>query len=440
MEEALRKSVTGEKGRYIITIPPRHGKTQMSAIYFPSWALGKYPELQFILSTYGAELSEKSGMKTRDVIASEGYQALFPGIELRPDQKAKAKWQTNKGGAYTAVGIGGAVTGMGANIILIDDPHKDRAEAESALMRENVWEYYKDTLYSRLEGSGVIILIMQRWHTDDLVGRVLEFSKMQKEAGEHYDEWEVINFPAIANEDEPYRKKGQPLWPSKFGLDVLANIKSQGLYKWASQYQQDPIMAENQEFKESMFQYFTEADLVNKRFRYTTTVDPAGYEGNDPDENVVLTVAKEIDGDNWYVVEIDHGVFDPGKTIDAVFKHHDKYGSEVYVESVAYQKTLKWHIEERQKKEHNYFYIRELKSRSAKEERIRGLIPLFNRGVLHFRNIHKDLELQLLQFPRSKKDDQMDALAMQLDAVHTTIGSRAKQTRSSFKGYFGKKR
>ena len=432
LEHALDAIVNKKKARIILTVPPRHGKTQLTSINFSAWALGKHPELQFILSTYGAELSERIGMKTRDVIDSEQYQGIFPGISLRPDQKAKSKWQTNKGGSFTAVGIGGAITGIGGDIILVDDPHKDRAEAESELQRENVWQYFNSTLYSRLEGFGAVVLIMQRWHTDDLVGRLLEESERLKAAGQPYDEWEVINFPAIAEEDEYHnsqlvRKKGEALWPSKFPLDVLENIAAKDVYNWSSQYLQDPILSVNQEFRKEMFKHYEEEHLVNRYLRYTTTVDPAGYKKNS-DDNVILTVGKEVNGENWYVVEITNGKMSPGEVIDAVFAHQARFKSDVYVEGVAYQSTLKWHIEERMRKQHVYFPIYEIRSRGAKEDRIRGLLPLYRLGVLWHRPHYVNLERQLLQFPRGKNDDIADALAMQLESVQNS-GYQVKQFR-----------
>jgi hypothetical protein len=165
-------------------------------------------------------------------------------------------------GQYYAVGIGGAVTGYGADIIIIDDPHKDRAEAESETMRKAVWDYYRSTLYSRKEGEGVIIVIMQRWRQDDLVGLLMEEDERLREAGEQTEDWEIISLPAIAEEDEYYRgelvrKEGESLWPSKFPLNVLESIKQLSPYYWASQYQQNPILAETAEFKKDMFQYYT---------------------------------------------------------------------------------------------------------------------------------------------------------------------------------------
>lgn len=252
LEGILERVKRKEKVRVILALPPRAGKSRLASIMFSAWALGKYPELKFIISTYGAELSEKIGLATRDLMNDEKYKVVFPDIQLRPDVKAKAKWMTNKGGSFTGVGIGTAVTGIGADIITIDDPHKDRAEAESQTVRESVWEYYRSTLYSRLEGYGAVIVIMQRWHQDDLVGRLLAESEKLKGTDEPRDDWEVINFPAIAEQDEYdekgnlLRKQGEALWPTKFPLPVLNNIRAtQGVYNWSCTPAETPILMED---------------------------------------------------------------------------------------------------------------------------------------------------------------------------------------------------
>lgn len=433
LEKALETITTGGKARIILAIPPRHGKTRTAAELFPAWALGKYPQLKFILSTYGADLSETTGMKTRDIIDSEAYQFIFPGISLRPDVKSKAKWMTNKNGSYTAVGIGGAITGTGGDVIILDDPHKDRAEAESQTSRNTVWEYYRSTLYSRLEGYGAVIIIMQRWHTDDLVGKLLEWSAEKKKAGESYDEWEVINFPAIAEEDEIIdgelkRKKGQALWESKYPLDILQNIKeTAGIYNWVSQYQQQPIASETQVFKEEMFRYFNDEDLDRKNLKYYTLVDPAISEKKTADNTVVLTVAKEITGPNIYRIREDTGHFTPKETIDLVFKHTGEYHSDLWIETVAFQKALKYSIEEEQRNRHVFFLIREVKN-GNKETRIRGLLPLYERGVVFHRKTDTEFETEAMTFPKGKHDDRIDCMSFILEAMDNTRNGRtAKQ-------------
>lgn len=433
LEDALLAVSQKRKKRIILTIPPRHGKSQTASIYFPAWALGRNPNIKFILSTYGADLSEKIGMKTRDVIQSEIYKSIFPQVKLRQDTKAKAYWLTKQNGSFLSVGVGGAVTGTGADIILIDDPVKNREDAESSTYREKVWEYYRSTLYSRLEGSGVVIVIMQRWHTDDLVGRLLEEQEKQREAGELTEDWEIINFPAIAEEDETYfgritRKVGDVLWPNKFPLQVLENIRNvQGTYNWSAQYMQDPILAEHQEFKIEMFKKFKDEDIAGKYMKYYTFVDPAISQKDSADNTVVLTVAKELNGPNFYRVREDAGHYTPKQTIDLVFKHNAEYRSEVYIESIAYQKALKLAIEEEQKVREQYFKTHETK-RGNKEERVRGLLPMYERGVIWHKHTDVEYERELLAFPRGKRDDRCDAMSFLTDAVFNSPGGkRVKQ-------------
>ncbi len=412
LEKALQNTVEGKKTRIILSVPPRSGKSQLASIYFPAWALGKYPTLKFILATYGAELSEEIGMKTRDVITNETYTNIFPEIALKADTKSKAKWMTNKGGSYTAVGVGGAITGKGGNIIVIDDIHKDRAEAESETARKTVWDYYRSTLYSRLEGFGTIIVIMQRWSQMDLVGLLLEEEeKIKKENPANAENWEVISFPAIAEEDEYFkgklvRKEGEALWPSRYPVEFLNLIRQQSPVFWASQYQQDPILSEAQEFKKEMFRYFEEKDLEQKYLRYYTLIDPAISQKASGDNTVVLTVAKEVSGPNFYRIKEDAGHFTPGQTVDIILEHQKKYRSDVWIETVAYQQALKFMLEEERRKRQQYFVIQELKASSKKEERIRGLLGLYQMGVIwHRPTADIDYEYELMAFPRGRRDD-----------------------------------
>lgn len=445
LTELLEKIKRNEKVRLILTVPPRHGKSQMSSIYFPAWALGKYPDLKFILATYGAELSEKMGLQTRDVISSEAYQFIFPGIELRQDQKAKAKWMTNKNGSYTAVGAGSAVTGIGANVIIIDDLTKSREEAESETVQQFSWDYYRSTLYSRLEGFGAVIVIMQRWNQKDLVARLLEEEAKIKEAGGEGEGWEVINFPAIAEEDEYdkegnlLRKEGEPLWPSKFPLEVLNNIKqTSGVYNFNSQYQQDPIATENQEFKENTFKYFKEEDLNGKFLRYHTLVDPAISQKKEADNTVVLTVAKEVNGPNIYRIREDAGKFTPSQTVDLIFKHQFDYKSDVHIETVQYQQALKFAVVEEQKKRQMYFIVKEIKTSTNKETRIRGLLPMYQAGVIWHRTSDTEYEKEALTFPNGRRDDRLDCMSFLQQAVSNTGNAGVTQFRTKFKGYFNR--
>lgn len=434
-----------QSARLIVTLPPRHSKSLTASQLFPAWVLGKDPTLPFILTTYGSELSEKLGLGTRDIVASEAYQSIFPQTKLRKDVKSKRKWQTEHGGSYTAVGIGGAVTGTGGKIILIDDPFKDRAEAENKLTRDRVWEYYTSTLYSRLQGNGAIIILMQRWSTDDLVARVLDQAEEKKEANEHHDDWEVVNLPAVAEEDEyidgvKTRKEGEPLWKHAYPLETLENIKSQmGTYYWISQYQQHPIAVETQEFRQDMFRYFADEDVEEKNLTYYTVVDPAISQRKEADNTCVLTVGKDKNSPNIYRIREDAGHYTPTQTVDLIFKHQQDYNSTVYVEKVAYQQALRYSVEEEQRRKEHYFSVKDFSPKGKKEDRIRELVALYERGVIFHRHTDKNYEEELITFPRGKRDDRIDAMSMVKDVVKQTKSTKkGKVMKPKHQGYFRK--
>lgn len=435
LEEALKKVLEGKPARIILEVPPRHGKSELATIKFPAWVLGKHPEMPIIVSAYSADLAEKFGQKTRDIMQDEVYKKLF-NTRLRADTQAKGNWLTDKGGGYTATGIGGSITGKGFKIGIIDDPFKNREEGDSEKERENKWQWYTSTFYTRQEGISAIIVIATRWHLDDLIGRLKQQEENARKAGlVEFDNWEVIRYPAIAEEDELHRKKGEALWPEKFDIKILENIKNTiGVYDWASLYQQDPILAENAEFKKDWFKYFEESDLRGKELIYKTTIDLAISKDKEADNTVIRTVAKEKDKPYWYLIEEIAGHLDPLQTIDAIFKHYLTYRSEIWLETNAYQKALKYFIEEEQRKREEYFFVNELKrnTNQNKEMRIRGLIPLYKAGIVFHRKSDTELERELLQFPKGKHDDRIDALASMLEAIENTPRSKNKIKQPTF--------
>jgi predicted phage terminase large subunit-like protein len=245
LAQYLQRVATGEIKRLIISMPPRHGKTELASLRFAPWYMGINPTHNIAQATYSSEFAEENAKKVRNLVDTRLYNEIFD-VGLAKDSKAIAKWQTTKGGYYYAVGVGGPLTGRGANLLLIDDPHKNRQEAESSVIRENIWNWFQSTAYTRLEGAGACILIMTRWHEDDLAGRLIR-------GDEH---WDVLSLPAIAEQDDSYRKEGQALWPDKYDLDALANIKTAvGSREWISLYQQRPSAAEGQIFKREWWQY-----------------------------------------------------------------------------------------------------------------------------------------------------------------------------------------
>jgi predicted phage terminase large subunit-like protein len=232
MAEAFERVARGECKRLIINMPPRHTKSEFASYLLPAWFLGKYPGKKVIQTSHTAELAVGFGRKVRNLVDSEAYKKIFPELALQADSKAAGRWNTSKGGDYFAIGVGGAVTGKGADILIIDDPH---SEQEAALAQVNpeiydkVYEWYTSGPRQRLQPGGSIVIVMTRWSLRDLTGQVIKSS-----ASRGGDEWEVIEFPAIL-------PSGNPLWPEFWSLDELEKLHTElPNSKWMAQYQQQP--------------------------------------------------------------------------------------------------------------------------------------------------------------------------------------------------------
>lgn len=236
----------------ILTVPPRHGKSRQATIDFPAWILGKLPDREVITASYSADLALDFGTQTRELIQGEAYQAIFE-TRLKPDERAKGRWKVATpvgrgkmkatGGGYTSVGVGGATTGRGANIFIIDDPIKNREEANSEVYREKVWNWFTSTAWTRLHPHGVMIVIMTRWHMDDLVGRILANDEFQ-------DRVKLLRFKAIADKDSKRRKEGDALWPDRYSLESLLETKQLiGPYDFQCTPAETPILMADWTFK-----------------------------------------------------------------------------------------------------------------------------------------------------------------------------------------------
>ena len=202
MADAFERVANGELKRLIINMPPRHTKSEFASYLFPAWFLGRYPEKKIIQTAHTAELAVGFGRKVRNLISQDDFQSVFPGIELSSDSKAAGRWNTNKRGDYFAIGVGGAVTGKGADVLIIDDPHSEQEAALGAYNPEvynKVYEWYTSGPRQRLQPGGAIIVVMTRWSIRDLTGQIVK-SATQREGA---DEWEVIELPAIMPSGDP---------------------------------------------------------------------------------------------------------------------------------------------------------------------------------------------------------------------------------------------
>jgi predicted phage terminase large subunit-like protein len=231
--------VEGRKKRVIINIAPRMGKSEFSSYLFPAYFLGKYPEKKIIMGTHTAGLSEDFGRRIRNLIDSDEYREVFPNTMVADDQKAAGKWSTSAGGQYYAAGVGGALAGRGADLFVIDDPHSEQdVKSNSRLAFDTAWSWFQTGPLQRLMPGGGIIIVMTRWSLLDLTGRLIDYQTKNPEAVP----WEIVELPAILNEDEEDEKS---LWPEQWSLEALKSTKASiDPRYWNAQYMQQPT-AEN---------------------------------------------------------------------------------------------------------------------------------------------------------------------------------------------------
>ncbi len=236
MAKKFEEIVEGKLKRLIICMGPRHTKSEFASYLLPSWFLGRYPNKKIIQSSNTAELAVGFGRKVRNLVGSEQYSRVFPNINLRSDSKAAGRWSTNHNGEYFAIGVGGTVTGKGADLLIIDDPHSEqeaKLAASNPEIFDTVYEWYTSGPRQRLQPGGAIVIVQTRWSKKDLVGRIL-----QSAADREGENWEVIEFPAIL-------PSGKPLWPEFWSLEELEALRSElPPAKWNAQYQQQPTSEE----------------------------------------------------------------------------------------------------------------------------------------------------------------------------------------------------
>lgn len=429
--DTLDAVARGEKKRVLIFMPPRHGKSELASKRFPAFFLGSDPKKNIIAASYNSDLASDFGREVRGIVASEEYRALF-NVELSQDSKAANRWHTSERGMYVAAGVGGSLTGRGAHVLLIDDPIKNREEADSEVIREKVWRWYTSTAYTRLENDidpadvldddwlwrdfmrdvdagradameGAIVVVLTRWHEDDLAGRLL---KQQDEGGE---KWEVLELPAIStneNGDE------QSLWPAKYPLGRLQKIRSViGPRDWSALYQQAPAPDEGLYFKKEWFRYCTE---LPKHLRYYGASDYAvTADGGDYTVHVVVGVDPD---DSLYVVDLWRQQTESNVWIDVFCDLVKKYKPLMWAEEHGQiLKSLGPFIDKRMREKKAYCAREQFTSVNDKPTRARSFQARMAMGKVYFpigASWLSDLETELLSFPAGKNDDQVDAAGL----------------------------
>lgn len=412
LEQFMRDVEAKKSPRLMIFMPPRHGKSQLTSKTFPAWVLGQHPTWEFMCCSYSGSLAQKFSRSTRSIMRDPKYHSLFE-TRLSPDTQGQEQWETTEGGGLLAAGVGGPITGQGAHILMIDDPVKNREEAESALIREGSWDWYTSTAYTRLAPGGGILVIQTRWHDDDMSGRLI------KEMENGGDQWEIIEYPAIALKDEKHRKEGEALHPERYDETALARIRRVSERDWWALYQQQPVADEGAYFTRDMFKFYKEHELPPRdELVFYDAWDLAVGKQDHNDYSVGMTAGYDREGNLWFVDRL-RGRLDAMLLVESIIDLHLEWGSQITgLErgqiDLAIGPFLEKRIAERQAWT---LYTAPLKTgRRDKEARARAIQGMCRQGkvwlphpedkpwVLEFIN-------ECLRFPAGVHDDQVDAFA-----------------------------
>ncbi len=410
LEKFSRDVVEKKSPRLMLFMPPRHGKSTLASVAFPAWHLGRNPAHEFIGCSYSGSLAMGFSRKVRQLLREPSYKSAFK-TRLDPDSQSAEAWLTINGGGYVAAGVGGGITGKGAHVLLIDDPIKNREDAESQNNRGATWDWYTSTAYTRLAPGGGILVILTRWHDDDLAGRLL---RATTEGGDH---WEVVRYPALAEEDEKFRKQGDPLHKERYGLDALDRIrKAVGPRDWSALYQQNPVADDGEYFTRDMIQYFEPDEIDLDRMRFYCAWDLAIGQRDRNDYSVGIVVGVD-EYDKMFVVDIDRGRFDGFELVERILDLYELWKPSIIgIEKGHIEMALGPFLEKRVRERGLYeAYIKDLKTgRRDKEARARAIQGRMQQGMVYIpknENFTGSLIAELLRFPNGVHDDQVDALA-----------------------------
>lgn len=425
LDNFLNAVVNKESPRLILTVPPRHGKSQIVSRMFPAYVFGRYPDMSIIAASYSSDLASRMNRDVQRIMDEDRYREVFPGTSLYGKNirtVAAGSYLRNSDifeivghkGVYRSAGVGGGLTGMGSEIALVDDPIKDRMSADSPTIRENIWDWYTSTLYTRLSPGGGIIIIQTRWHMDDLSGRLLEAARV----GEG-DKWRVVNFPAIAEADEYWngqlmRRAGEALHPERYPLEQLLAIKTAiGSRDWEALYQQRPTPDSGAIFKAEWLRFWLPKDLPDRFDQMLISWDMTFKDGDDNDYVVGQVWGKH--GADRYLLDQVRARMSFTATLTAFRALAEKWPQatrklvEDKANGPAVIDSLKHHVAG----------IIPVEPDGSKTARAHAVTALFEAGNVYIPSPEhcawtSDYVAELTRFPAAAHDDQVDATTQAL--------------------------
>jgi len=403
--EKLEAVERGEINRLMIFMPPRHGKSHLATENYPAWFLGRNPDKNVILASYGQNLANDFGRKVKNKIESPIYREIFSDVQLSKDSKSKSQFSLTTGGSYFAVGVGGAITGRGGDLIICDDLIKNSDEARSTTYQNSQREWYQTTLRTRLMPGGAIVLIMTRWSDKDIASWILE--------NDDEGEWEVLSLPAISED-------GKALWPERYPIDELHRLKKQlGSKNFSSLYQQQPSPDEGNVIKRNWIKYYRKVpEFIG---RTVISVDTTFTDRPTSDNCAICVLGRSRSSENIYVLDFKVDKMNFVKALENIKKMKEKFPkATVVIEKSANGEAL---IETLRT---NTSDVIGVSPKGSKVSRILNVAPSIEAGQVFFPSpdIRFDVSDQieeLVTFPDGKHDDFCDSLSQGILRLRSTF-------------------
>ena len=415
LAKVLEKVEKGHIPRLIVTLPPRHGKTELISRRFIPWLLGRDPYRNIIFATYNEPFSQDIGSDCRAIMQAPSYKQVFPKFRFRAGGLSREKLQSGVGGMAAFVGRGGSITGRGADILIIDDPIKDAEEAQSPTLRAKLWDWFTQVAMTRLMTKfACVVVVHTRWHEDDMIGRITDPSNPCY-AEDEAAKWKIINLPAIAGDEDPLgRKAGEALWPERFDLEFLNAAKQLDPKGFSALYQQRPTPEDGDLFRADWLVTYEKSQLPQDLRIYAASDHAIGEDKSRNDATCMIIGGVDTFGD-LYILDVWWEKAGSDKQVEAMLKLAKQWKPVLwFAEKGHISKAIGPFLRKRMQEDRTYFSIQEVTPVANKVQRAQSIMGRMSMKKVRFpRHAHWFMEArdQMLKFPNARHDDFVDALA-----------------------------
>jgi hypothetical protein len=415
---AMERVERGEMKRLIVDLAPRHGKSELVSRLFPAWFLGRNPTKSVIFATYNQDLANDFGRDVRALLDDPLYCQVFPGVGLKAGAASVDRLELEQGGKMFFTGVGGSITGRGADIVLGDDFVKGRAEADSLLQRDRIWKWFNEVLKTRLlSSSGRIVLINTRWTEDDVIGRLLDKTNSYYSATEA-KKWKQISLPALARDNDVLmRKPGEALWPEKFPKDYLHDLRDADPRGFQALYMSSPTPEKGNFFDGDKLRTYTRPHdrPPMDQLRFYCASDHAVSTKQDRDKTCLITVGIDADSNIWVMDDIFWERSPPDVVIEAMIDRMEKYRPQMwFAERGHISKSIGPFLRKRMLERQIFTPIDEIVpvlDKAARAQSMRGRISMGMVYLPSYAPWYMEFKDELLKFPYGARDDAVDALS-----------------------------